>query len=167
LSKFDLSNLDGTNPVYIVQSRSTLDYVTIQGEFETTANLFIRYIKSKALLTDDKLAQIIKPMEPPNAIRGLSAACKSNTANVIYSMCYLIVDGSFRLVFTKLHQVQLPVLVLVVYQRHSSVNVDALKFLQRTLDRLSTTLKPYIQLTEKTSKQLVRLASTQTSNMYS
>jgi len=58
-------------------------------------------------------------------------------------------------------------MVIVVYQRHSSVNADALKLLQRILDRTSPTLKPYIQSTEKTTKQLIRLASTQTSNMYS
>jgi hypothetical protein len=59
------------------------------------------------------------------------------------------------------------VIVLVVYQRHSSVNADALKSLQRILDRTSTTLKQYVQSTEKTTKQLIRLASTQSSNMYS
>jgi len=91
-----------------------------------------------------KITQIIKPMEPPNAIRGLSAA-----------------------LFTKFHQVNIPVIVLVVYQRHSSVNTDALKSLQRILDRISTTLKQYIQITEKTNKQLIRLASTQSTNMYS
>lgn len=69
--------------------------------------------------------------------------------------------------FTKLYQANVPVLVLVVYQRHSSISTDALKLLQRILDRLSTTLKQYIQVTEKTSKQLVRLASVQSSNMYS
>ena len=73
----------------------------------------------------------------------------------------------FLSVFTKLQQANVPVLVLVVYQRQSSISVDALKLLQRILDRLSTTLKQYIQVTEKTSKQLVRLASVQSSNMYS
>lgn len=58
-------------------------------------------------------------------------------------------------------------IVLVVYKRHSSVNADALKLLQRILDRTSSTLKQYIQPTEKTNKQLIRLASTQTTNMYS
>jgi hypothetical protein len=74
---------------------------------------------------------------------------------------------SLRLVFTKFNQANIPVLVLVVYQRHSSVNADALKLLQRILDRVTTTLKPYVQLTETTNKQLIRLASTQSSNMYS
>lgn len=82
----------------------------------------------------------------------------------IYSNFYLI---HFLLVFTKFHQANIPVIVLVVYQRHSSVNADALKLLQRILDRTTTTLKQYIQLTEKTNKQLIRLASTQSSNMYS
>lgn len=58
-------------------------------------------------------------------------------------------------------------IVLVVYQRHSTVNADALKLLQRILDRTSTTLKQYIQPTDKTTKQLVRLAASQTSHMYS
>jgi hypothetical protein len=53
-----------------------MDYVTIEGELENKSNLFIRYIKSSTIPTDDKITQIIKPMEPPNAIRGLSAACK-------------------------------------------------------------------------------------------
>jgi hypothetical protein len=59
------------------------------------------------------------------------------------------------------------VIVLVIYQRHSSVNADALKLLQRILDRTAPTLKQYIQITDKTTKQLIRLASTQSSNMYS
>lgn len=75
MNKFDLTKLNSANPVYIIQSRSALDYVTIQGEFESKANLFIRYIKSTTIPTDEKLTQTIKPMEPPNAIRGLSAAC--------------------------------------------------------------------------------------------
>jgi hypothetical protein len=141
-NKFNLSNLNGSNPVYIIQSRSSMDYVTITGELENKANLFIRYIKSSSIAIDEKIIQVIKPMEPPNAIRGLSAA-----------------------LFTKFHQANIPVIVLVVYQRHSSVNADALKLLQRILDR--TTLKSYIQLTETTNKQLIRLASTQSSNMYS
>ena len=73
----------------------------------------------------------------------------------------------FELVFTKLLKSNIPVIVLVVYQRHSSVNADSLKLLQRILDRTSTTLKQYIQSTDKTNKQLIRLASTQSSNMYS
>ncbi|CAF0864227.1 unnamed protein product [Adineta ricciae] len=144
LNKFNLSNLSPTNPVYIIQSRLSMDYVTVSGELESKSSLFIRYVKSSIIPTDDKITQTIKPIEPPNAIRGLSAA-----------------------LFTKLHQANIPVLVLVVYQRHSSVNADALKLLQRILDRTSTTLKPYIQLTDKTNKQLIRLAATQTSNMYS
>ncbi|CAF2381127.1 unnamed protein product [Rotaria sp. Silwood2] len=144
LNKFNFSNLNISNPVYIIQSRSSMDYVTIAGELENKSNLFIRYIKSSIIPTDDKITQTIKSIEPPNAIRGLSAA-----------------------LFTKLHQANIPVIILVVYQRHSSVNADALKLLQRILDRTSATLKPYIQLTEKTNKQLIRLASTQTSNMYS
>ena len=51
-----------------------MDYVTIQGEFESKANLFVRYIKSATVLTDEKVAQTVKPIEPPNALRGLSAA---------------------------------------------------------------------------------------------
>jgi len=121
-----------------------MDYVTIKGELENKSNLFIRYIKSSTIPIDDKITQIIKPIEPPNAIRGLSAA-----------------------LFTKFHQLNIPVIVLVVYQRQSSVNADALKLLQKILDRTTTTLKPYIQLTEKTNKQLIRLASTHSSNMYS
>ncbi|CAF0874963.1 unnamed protein product [Rotaria sp. Silwood1] len=144
LNKFNFSNLNISNPIYIIQSHSSMDYVTITGELENKSNLFIRYIKSSIIPTDDKITQTIKPIEPPNAIRGLSAA-----------------------LFTKFHQANIPVIVLVVYQRHSSVNADALKLLQRILDRTSPTLKPYIQLTEKTNKQLIRLASTQTSNMYS
>jgi hypothetical protein len=73
----------------------------------------------------------------------------------------------FELVFTKLLKSNIPVIVLVVYQRHSSVNADSLKLLQGILDRTSTTLKQYIQSTDKTNKQLIRLASTQSSNMYS
>ncbi|CAF3384939.1 unnamed protein product [Rotaria sp. Silwood1] len=142
--QFNFSNLNISNPIYIIQSHSSMDYVTITGELENKSNLFIRYIKSSIIPTDDKITQTIKPIEPPNAIRGLSAA-----------------------LFTKFHQANIPVIVLVVYQRHSSVNADALKLLQRILDRTSPTLKPYIQLTEKTNKQLIRLASTQTSNMYS
>ncbi|UJR35493.1 hypothetical protein I4U23_028247 [Adineta vaga] len=144
LNKFNLSNLSSTNPVYIIQSRLSMDYVTIAGELENKSNLFIRYIKSSTIPTDEKITQTIKPIQPPNAIRGLSAA-----------------------LFTKLNRANIPVLVLVVYQRHSSVNADALKLLQRILDRISTPLKSYIQLTDKTNKQLIRLASTQTSNMYS
>lgn len=144
LNKFNLSNLNTSNPVYIIQSRLSMDYVTIAGELESKSNLFIRYIKSSTIPTDDKITQIIKPIEPPNGIRGLSAA-----------------------LFTKLHQSNIPVIVLVVYQRHSSVNADSLKLIQRILDRTSPTLKQYIQLTEKTNKQLIRLASTQSSNMYS
>jgi hypothetical protein len=53
-----------------------MDYVTITGELENKANLFIRYIKSSSIAIDEKIIQVIKPMEPPNAIRGLSAACK-------------------------------------------------------------------------------------------
>ncbi len=71
-----MSNLNGSNPVYIIQSRSSMDYVTITGELENKANLFIRYIKSSSIPIDEKIIQVIKPMEPPNAIRGLSAACK-------------------------------------------------------------------------------------------
>jgi len=75
-SKFKFTNFNSTNPVYIIQSRLAMDYVTIAGEFENKANLFVRYVKSQNIPTDDKLSQVIKPMEPPNAIRGLSAACK-------------------------------------------------------------------------------------------
>lgn len=53
-----------------------MDYVTIAGELENRSNLFIRYIKSASIPIDEKISQVIKPMEPPNAIRGLSAACK-------------------------------------------------------------------------------------------
>jgi len=144
LNKFNLSNLNTSNPVYIIQSRLSMDYVTIKGELENKSNLFIRYIKSSTIPIDDKITQVIKPMEPPNAIRGLSAA-----------------------LFTKFHQANIPVIVLVVFQRHSSVSPDALKLLQRILDRTTTTLKQFIQLTETTNKQLIRLASTQSSNMYS
>ncbi|CAF3429548.1 unnamed protein product [Rotaria socialis] len=144
LNKFNFSNLTNSNPIYVIQSRLSMDYVTIAGEFESKANLFIRYIKSSLVPIDDKITQTIKPIEPPNAIRGLSAA-----------------------LFTKLHQANIPVIVLVVYQRHSSVNADALKLLQRILDRTSPTLKQYVLSTEKTNKQLIRLASIQTSNMYS
>ena len=72
----------------------------------------------------------------------------------------------FLLVFTKFYRENIPVLVLVVF-RHSSVNADALKLLQKILDRISTAIKPLIQSTETTNKQLVRLAATQSSNMYS
>lgn len=61
----------------------------------------------------------------------------------------------------------IPVFVLVVYQRQSSISADALKLLQRILDRTTVTIRPLIQLTDKTNKQLVRLASVQSSNMYS
>lgn len=71
------------------------------------------------------------------------------------------------LVFAKFHRANIPVVVLVVYQRHSSVSADALKLLQRILDRTTATIKPLIQSTDKTNKQLVRLASVQASNMYS
>ncbi|CAF2058007.1 unnamed protein product [Rotaria magnacalcarata] len=144
LNKFNFSNLAHSNPIYVIQSRLSMDYVTIAGEFESKANLFIRYIKSSLIPIDDKITQAIKPIEPPNAIRGLAAA-----------------------LFTRLHQANIPVIVLVVYQRHSSVNPDALKLLQRILDRTSPTLKQYVPSTEKTNKQLIRLASIQTSNMYS
>lgn len=53
-----------------------MDYVTIQGQLESQANLFIRYIKSTNLPADDKLRQTVKPLQPPNAIRGLSGARK-------------------------------------------------------------------------------------------
>lgn len=69
--------------------------------------------------------------------------------------------------FAKFHQVNVPVFVFVLYQRQSSVSAEALKLFQRILDRTTTTIKPWIQLTDKTTKQLIRLASTQTSNMYS
>lgn len=52
-----------------------MDYVTIVGELENRANLFARYIKSPSIQLDEKISQVIKPIEPPNAIRGLSAAC--------------------------------------------------------------------------------------------
>ena len=55
-----------------------MDYVTIQGELESKASLFVRYISSSNVTMDEKIAQTVKPMEPPNAIRGLSAARKSN-----------------------------------------------------------------------------------------
>ena len=71
------------------------------------------------------------------------------------------------LVFTKFYQANIPTIVLVVYQRHLSVNADALKLLQRIFDRISSILKPYIQLTDKSQKQLIRLASIQANNMYS
>lgn len=77
MNKFNLSNLNSSNPVYIIQSRLSMDYVTIAGELENKSNLFIRYIKSSIIPTDDKITQVIKPIEPPNAIRGLSAACMS------------------------------------------------------------------------------------------
>ena len=77
MNKFNLSNLNASNPVYIIQSRSSMDYVTIAGELESKSNLFIRFIKSSTIPTNEKITQLIKPMEPPNAIRGLSAACKS------------------------------------------------------------------------------------------
>ncbi|CAF1132826.1 unnamed protein product [Adineta steineri] len=144
INKFNLLNLNTSNPVYIIQSRLCMDYVTISGELENKSNLFIRYMKSSTIAIDDKTTQTIKPIQPPNAIRGLSAA-----------------------LFTKFHQANIPVIVLVVYQRHSSVNADSLKLLQRILDRISTTLKPFIQSSDKTNKQLIRLAATQTSNMYS
>jgi hypothetical protein len=141
-----------------------MDYVTVAGELESKSNLFIRYIKSSTIPADDKITQLIKTIEPPNAIRGLSAACKS----LLHSSFKLFSNVFFcKLVFTKLVQSNIPVIVLVVYQRHSSVNADALKSLQRILDRTSTTLKQYVQSTEKTTKQLIRLASTQSSNMYS
>jgi hypothetical protein len=54
-----------------------MDYVTIEGELENKSNLFIRYLKSSTIPTDDNIPQAIKPIEPPNTIRGLSAACKS------------------------------------------------------------------------------------------
>jgi len=76
LNKFNLSKLNISNPVYIIQARLSMDYVTIAGELENKSNLFIRYIKSSTIPIDDKITQIIKPIEPPNAIRGLSAACK-------------------------------------------------------------------------------------------
>ncbi len=76
MNKFNLSKLNTTNPVYIIQSRLSMDYVTIEGELENKSNLFIRYIKSSTIPIDDKITQVIKPIEPPNAIRGLSAACK-------------------------------------------------------------------------------------------
>ena len=72
-----MSNLNSSNPVYIIQSRLSMDYVTIAGELESKSNLFIRYIKSSTIPFDEKITQTIKPIEPPNAIRGLSAACKS------------------------------------------------------------------------------------------
>jgi hypothetical protein len=72
-----LSNLNTSNPVYIIQSRLSMDYVTVAGELESKSNLFIRYIKSSTIPADDKITQLIKTIEPPNAIRGLSAACKS------------------------------------------------------------------------------------------
>ena len=53
-----------------------MDYVTIAGELENRSNLFIRYIKSASIPIDEKISQVIKPIEPPNAIRGFSAACK-------------------------------------------------------------------------------------------
>ena len=68
---------------------------------------------------------------------------------------------------TKLQWDKIPALVLVVYQRQASINSDALKLLQRILDRLSSNIKQYIQITEATNKQLLRLASVQSSNMYS
>ncbi len=70
--------MNASNPVYIIQSRLSMDYVTIAGELENKSNLFIRYIKSSTIPTDEKISQVIKPVEPPNAIRGLSAACKSS-----------------------------------------------------------------------------------------
>lgn len=139
-----------------------MDYVTIAGELENKSNLFIRYIKSASIPTDEKISQLIKPIEPPNAIRGLSAARKSSIPPLLIQYTDL-----FSLVFAKFQQASIPVLVLVVYQRHSSVSADALKSLQRILDRTTTTLKPFIQATEKTNKQLVRLASIQSTNMYS
>jgi hypothetical protein len=76
-----------------------MDYVTIAGELESKSNLFIRYIKSSTIPTDEK---IIKPMEPPNAIRGLSAACKlliylifmSNFTSSIYKISSSKYTGS-------------------------------------------------------------------------
>jgi len=63
-----------------------MDYVTIAGELENKSNLFIRYIKSSTIPIDEK----IKPIEPPNAIRGLSAACKSFNYLFFYFYFYLI-----------------------------------------------------------------------------
>ena len=62
-----------------------MDYVTIQGELENKANLFVRYIKSMNLPSDEKIKQIVKPMEPPNAIRGLSAACKQSQRFIVFT----------------------------------------------------------------------------------
>lgn len=53
-----------------------MDYVTIAGELESKASLFVRYIKSASIPTDDTITQTIKPIEPPNTIRGLCAACE-------------------------------------------------------------------------------------------
>lgn len=61
-----------------------MDYVTITGELESKSNLFIRYIKSSLIPLDNKLAQVIKPMEPPNSLRGLSAACKFDIFLLIF-----------------------------------------------------------------------------------
>ena len=84
LNKFNFSNFNDANPVYIIQSRSSMDYVTIAGELESRSSLFIRYIKSASISLDEKLSQVIKPVEPPNAIRGLSAACKDISLYVFF-----------------------------------------------------------------------------------
>lgn len=86
LNKFDFSNLNASNPVYIIQSRLSMDYVTIEGELENKSNLFIRYIKSTLIPNDDKITQTLKPIEPPNAIRGLSAACKSFNSLYLFDL---------------------------------------------------------------------------------
>lgn len=61
-----------------------MDYVTIAGELENRSSLFIRYIKSASIPIDEKISQVIKPMEPPNAIRGLSAARKYSFQLFLY-----------------------------------------------------------------------------------
>lgn len=58
-------------------------------------------------------------------------------------------------------------IALVVYQRQSLISPEALKLIQRILDRLSIQLKPFVEVSETTNKHLLRLASTQSNNMYS
>ncbi|CAF0721366.1 unnamed protein product [Didymodactylos carnosus] len=126
-----------TESVYVIESLSTMDYVTTDGKLENESNMFIRYIKTSSQTEHLR----IKPIEPPNTIRGISAA-----------------------LFTRFHQNNIPIVVFILYQRHSSVNSDALKLIQRVLDK--TNISQYIQPTDKTNKQLLRLLSA-SSNMYS
>jgi len=107
-----------------------MDYVTITGQLENEANMFIRYIKTPTASLESVAG--LRQMKPPNTIRGLSAA-----------------------LFTEFYQKSIPAVVFILYHRHSSVSSDALKLIQQIFDK--TQLKQFVQPTEKNEEANVTI----------